>query len=104
MSNELACSLPRLTKSHSASLQSPSERICIFIDAARVGFFAAGNITAATGYGDWRASGYLPSFPSCPNIPTPFASSLSPPLPLDFPNEIRACDGPHKNVRSTSLS
>lgn len=36
-----------LTKSHSASLQSPSERICIFIDAARVGFFAAGNITAA---------------------------------------------------------
>ena len=37
----------------------------------------------------------LPSFLPCPNIPTPFASSLPSP-PLDFPNEIRACDGLRK--------
>ena len=31
------------------------------------------------------ASGYLPSFSSCPNIPTPFASSLSPSPPSGLP-------------------
>lgn len=154
----------------SRSLTAPArlKSICIFIDAARVGFFAAGEITAAS-RGRLTATflppcllvdhpyttsaktlGFLPPHldlilhvipysstnpgnticfyatppPSphcgrhswmvpCPNIPTPFASALSlsspRPLlvflpPLDFRNEIGACDGPQKNVWSTYLS